>query len=425
MSKSLLVISYYANMPGACQAEWIDDRIFAYLDQGYEISLISSSCCFKHDNTKIDHKRVPTLSPHGAWYEYEEIKRRGITYPNGRFLMSYLKFMTFLAKVLKSLGFSSGEGRWTWFLTSTLACIFKGSRKFEYVFTTGGPASAHLTGILFARLHGKKVICELQDPLSGGEGIGRNKLSIKGLAFFEKLIIKLADCTIYCTENAMIEAKSRYSNYSNKISFVYPGSNPLRNLVNIENGNLPISKTVNITYLGSLYQTRNLDSLMQAMREIAVSDPEIINKIHVNLYGNINPDIKQRILDFEYGNISIHGLVSRKEAMIKALEADVLLLVQNVDERSIVTIPFKTYDYMHTGNLVLGLIYKNDELENMLISHGHLACQADDLEEIKRLLLKLSNDYSSCFDSIKKSKLTPALAVNEMQQLMRHHLKRQ
>jgi glycosyltransferase involved in cell wall biosynthesis len=407
-------------MPGACQAEWVDDRMFAYLNKGYNISLISASCCFKHTDSRIKHIRIPALSPHGADYEYKEIKRRNISLGKNVWLtFAYLKPMSLLAGLMEKLKLKSGEGRWSWFVSSALASLSFKIREAEYIYSTGGPASAHLTGILLAKLCGKRVICEFQDPLSGKD-IGRNKLSQKGLRFFENFIIKRADRVIYCTENAMLFAKEQYSKYADKIDFVYPGSNPINNNTAKSVDRKASQEKINITYLGSLYQTRNMDSMMKAIDELSLKRPDILNKLEINIYGNMNPDIKLRIQNFKHeGLLKIHGLVTRSEALQRAAEADVLLLIQNTDDRSITTIPFKTYDYLHTGQLVLGLIYRNDELEKILKTHGHITCQADNIEEIKELLENIADNYTSYVGHIKVSELTPELSVKKMQQIMK------
>lgn len=403
-------------MPGACQAEWIDDRIFAFIEKGYSIQIISATCCFTHTHPSIRHIKCPALSPHGARYEYEEIQGRKIPVNKG-IAYGYTWLMTGLDKILNKLSIRSGEGRWSWFLSSVAAGLSTNNlRGIDFIFTTGGPASAHLSGILFGKLFGKKVISEFQDPLSG-EDIGRNRLSQIGLQFFEKRIIRFADHTIYCTYNAMKEAKRRFPAYQNKIDYVYPGSRAVElyeqqaSVVNQEN---KVQREINITYLGSLYQTRNLDSLMLAIQEIILETGQT-PAIAIHLYGNMNTDIRQRILAFPYnGLISIHGLVSREMAMQKALEADVLLLIQNADERSVVTIPFKTYDYLHTGKLILALINKNDELENMMQTHGHLVCQVRDIQAIKLAIQKIVDHTDTIFTHIQKSELTPELAVKKM-----------
>ncbi len=409
MKKNLLVLSYYANMPGACQAEWVDDRINAFIEQDYNITLISSIGTFK--NNSIIHKRVPTLSPHGFINEYNEILNRKIIYSKFyKFLIKIYYFISiYLFKILSILGLKSGEGRWTWTLTSLFITLFS-SKKYDFIYSTGGPASPHITGIILSKIYNKKIIAELQDPLSGKD-IGRNKYSRIGLKIIEKFIIKNATISLYCTKNAMIDAREKYKKYSNKINYVYPGS-----AVKYDKDNhVRLKKEkINITYLGSLYQTRNLDSLMSAIRLLATEIGDIENLIEINLYGNINVDIKKRILDFEYNIIQIHGLISREQAMLKAGISDILLLIQNTDDRSITTIPFKTYDYLHTGKLIFGLIYKNDELADLLTSHGHLACQADNINQIKNDLKRIIEKIKDGENNIKTSNFTPRLAAIRM-----------
>ena len=405
MNKEILVISYYANMPGACQAEWVDDRINSFIDRGYEITLLSSICTFK--NKKIKHIRIPTISPHGFIYEFEEIKKRNIKYSGlSKFIISlYYLICKFIYQVLKILKLKSGEGRWTWFVSSFIVSLFF-LKKYEFIYSTGGPASPHLTGILLKKILGIRNLSEFQDPLSG-EDIGRNKFAAFGLNIMEKFIIKESTKTIYCTKNAMKFAQKKYIDFSKKIDFVYPGSNVIG-----KEKNKQVNKKINITYLGSLYQSRNLDNLIEALFLLKQEGYDVEKLFEINLYGNIDKDILKRIKEVKYKIINIHGLIDRDLAMKKASESDVLLLVQNTDNRSIATIPFKTYDYLHTGVLVLGLLYKNDELENMLNSHGHVSCNAGDINSIKLGILKILNNKENT--KIEKCNLTPDNATYNM-----------
>jgi len=405
MSKSILVLSYYANMPGACQAEWVDDRINSLIDKGYEITLLSSICTFKNKNIK--HIRIPTISPHGFIYEFDEIRRRSIKYSGlSKLIISlYYIICKFIYQILKILKLKSGEGRWTWFVSSFIVSLFF-LKKYEFIYSTGGPASPHLTGILLKKILGIRNLSEFQDPLSG-EDIGRNKFAAFGLSVMEKFIIKESTKTIYCTKNAMKFAQKKYIDFSKKIDFVYPGSNVIG-----KEKNKQVNKKINITYLGSLYQSRNLDNLIEALFLLKEEGYDVENLFEINLYGNIDKDILYRINQVKLKIINIHGLIDRNLAMNKAFQSDVLLLVQNTDNRSITTIPFKTYDYLHTGRLILGLLYKNDELEDMLINHGHISCNAGDLNSIKSGLLKILNSKEK--NEIKKCILTPENATEKM-----------
>ena len=56
------------------------------------------------------------------------------------------------------------------------AFYFVNQNKYKYIYSTGGPASAHLATILVSRILKINNIIELQDPLSGDD-IGRNSYS--------------------------------------------------------------------------------------------------------------------------------------------------------------------------------------------------------------------------------------------------------
>jgi glycosyltransferase involved in cell wall biosynthesis len=417
--KNILVLSYYTNIPGSCQAEWVDDRMRSFIKEGYKITIISATCCFTHEKKNIQHFKIPALSPHAASYEYKERIRNNIPVAKDLFYI-YTWVMRYVDSVFSKIGISSGEGRWTWTLPALMLCLIRVKNKMDidFIYSTGGPPSAHLAGIMFAKIFRKKIIVEFQDPLSG-EDIGRNKISAIGLRFFEKWIINYSTVAIYCTQNAMKYARNSYPSLASKIDFVYPGSRAYENLEfsslnsqSIVNGNI-----INISYLGTLYQTRNIDTLMAALDQLINEGSP--TAFHIKIYGAINQDIKDRILKFpHHGIISMHGLVTRDEALKKALEADILLIVQHSDKRSITTMPFKTYDYLNTGKLVFGLIYKNDEIEEILSSHGHIACQVDDIASIKEKLIHIYNNFPLICKLITRSSITPKNATDRMIELL-------
>jgi hypothetical protein len=412
--KTILVFSYYSNMTGVCQAEWVDDRINAFINNGYNILLISSICSFKNPN--IRHIRVPSFTPNGFIFEQDQIKKKGIQFSSRTksFFKIYYYISRCISAILDKLYLKSGEGRWGWFFSSFIASFYfiKDFKQIDYIYTTGGPPSAHFSGIVLSKLIRIKNITELQDPLTGKD-IGRNRFSKLAFTYVEKILIKFSTKTIFCTENAMIVAKEKYKMLKHKIDFVYPGSNPLNEKSHLNKNNL-----INFTYLGSLYQTRNFDNLMSSIKHISQTKYDFTNLFEINIYGNMDNDIKERIILNGSNYIKMHGLVSREIAISCANKSDVLILVQNTDDRSIVTIPFKTYDYLNSGKIIFGIIYKNDELREMLENHGHISCQADNIEDISNKLEYIIDNHLEISKNIKKSNITPSQAVHKMIQIL-------
>ena len=410
IDKNALVISFYTNLPGSCQAEWVDDRMNALIDKGFKITLISSRGVFKHKNDSIRHIRIPCINPHGAKSEFNEIESRNIKI--NLYLKFYYRVMAFIDFILKKIGLETGEGRWNWTLSS-LFSLFYGHGKYTFIYSTGGPASVHILGIVYAKLLRSKLFIELQDPLTG-EDIGRNKFSKLGLSLFEKFFVKNAYRVIYCTKNACKYSKESYPKYEKKIHHIYPGSY-------LEQGvesKYFSEKKIRFTYLGSLYSTRNVTNLIEAIEKLHEYNPTYLNKFKIDLFGNIEEKILNEIKSFKHDIFVVNGLVSRELALNESLKSDVLLLIQNTDNRSMNTIPFKTYDYLRTGKLIFALTYNNKEINNLLTDHNHIVADASNFENIYHGLKKIIDNISELNFKITKSKLTPMKAVEEMLELL-------
>ena len=385
-----LIISYFSNIDGAAQAHWVDDRIRWLEKKSVDVNLLSSFCGGKHKG--IYHKRALSISPADFKYELDFIlKRKGIS----GFLFKFLRILIFLPLYplyyLETKVFNLyGESRWSWTPLAILVGYFMywRNRKINVIYSTGGPASAHIIAAILSKLIRLPWIAELQDPFVG-EDIGRNSLSKKGLAFIERFIFKNADKVIFCTKAACKSAGHRHP--SGKAVFIYPGANPPAAMPVVTNTNHDKCRFV---YLGSLYQTRNLDQFLKALRMVFQERSDLVERFKLELYGNIcSEDIKARIERFPYDVIAIKGLVSRHESLACANQSDVLLLIQNTDLRSSETIPCKVYEYLQSRNKILGLVYRNEELHTMLSVHGHMAVAADDPQQIKLSIIKLLDEW--------------------------------
>lgn len=383
-SRRLLILSYYANMPGACQAEWLDDKIDSFHKLGCEVLVVSASCSGKYADQRVRQMRVPSISLHDFRDEVASIRARGGQFPYGLLgalpVILTIGAFTDLCQYFAVRGV--GDGRWSWGLSSFLAALYLQLRfEPDLIVTTGGPASAHIAGCLVGRLTNTPVISELQDPLSGGD-IGRNAQAVGWLSKMERFIIAMADKTVYATKAAALFAKERYG--SDKIKSVYPGARDFH--IRPTSKTSSESRVYRIVHLGTLYGTRNFKSICSAIdrlvsaRVIAPSEIELIN------LGHVGKDVAEEIRHKPY--VKILKLVGRREALEFAAGCDLTLLIQHSGERSKVTIPYKTYDYLNLGNNVLGLL-NSAELTELLASLGHRSAAVDNVDAIEAQLSSL------------------------------------
>lgn len=391
IKKKIILVSYYGGIDGSCQSEWLDDKIDAINHLDYKIILITSTACKKNhfikknDHLKI-HKliRIPSLSAIDNLHEFELNKETNNFFLNfSRLLLGFLGMPFDLVIYLITLG--KGEGRWLWSITSFIQILLQKKDDDTLIVSTGGPASAHIAAIIAKILSFKslKLITELQDPLSG-EKIGRNIFSSLYLIMVEIFILKFSDKIIYVTKEAAFKASHKFKKFKNKIFGIYPGSRLF-----IQNQSLVFNKTekkITFIHLGSLYSTRNFDILVKAINCDDQISKMIINKEIkfkiVNL-GHVAPEIRNRIKKINY--IKIFKPRNRIKALNIAKMYDYLLLIQNNDSRSKLTIPYKTYDYLNLNKPIFSLI-QNNELKNILKVNGHLTASTSDQTEVNQNL---------------------------------------
>jgi hypothetical protein len=384
MRKNILIFSYYANMPGACQAEWLDDKIDSLMKANYEITTISSNSAAQYESSVSDHWRIPSISLVDFLDEKKRIESSGQSLRFKDWFM--LPFAFTIGVIIDLMQYfltkGVGEGRWSWAL-SAIVCsssiIMK--QKPELILSTGGPASAHLAGIIVGKLFRLPIIIELQDPLSG-DGIGRNVQARGWLFKVEEFIIRFSDRVVYVTEAAADFARNQF--HAKNIRSVYPGAKKFE--IEWEAQKMNSQKKFRLVHLGSLYATRNFTSIMSAIDKLVESNKINQQEIELINLGHVAENIRQEIIKKDY--VKILPPVSRVEALQYASNSDVTLLIQNSDARSQVTIPYKAYDYLNLTTPLLALL-NSDELTRLINQSGHIAVPLDDIEKISNMLFEL------------------------------------
>jgi hypothetical protein len=380
--KRILVISYFAKLPGACQSEWLDDKVDSLVKGGNKVALVSTICAFKFSEKFLLHSRWPSISLKDYIDELSRIKKNNI--PIRILDLLIIPFvLTFgvlidLAHIFLTKGV--GDGRWSWTITSSLGSLLIGLRfSPDVILTTGGPASAHIAGILCSRVLKVPLVVELQDPLSG-DGIGRNLQAQGWLYKVEKFIIHNSKKTVYVTQGAARFASRQFN--SKNISAIYPGA---KNFFIKSTHNLDaLKKKFRIVHLGSLYSTRNFKTIIRAIDFLIESKQIDSNYFELVNLGHVAEEIHREIISKSY--VKVYPLMKREDALHFASNSNLLLLIQNDDERSKVTIPYKTYDYLNLNIMTMALV-RSKELFELIQSSGRIAVKLDDIDKIKQSLL--------------------------------------
>jgi hypothetical protein len=363
-------------------ALWTKDKVDTLIKMGYSVDLVTSPTF--HDetilplNTNFIHSINPTTY-------LREIKSG--QYKFGYFWIPLVFSFGIIHEVIERVVLKRiGDGMWGWTYPLFIKMIILNSfKKYDYVISLGGPTSSHASTALISRMFKVKTIIEFQDPIVG-DGIGHNSRSAKLFRTLEKLLVKSRSKIVFVTKTAAEECQSRYPLAQN-ISFVYSSSVRILNHQELKYTKSIIEFPIKIFYFGEMYSTRNYNSLFLAMNLLMSRGENLF--FEVDHYGSNTVNIIDRLP--ETVKFEVKSRISRENGMEIAVSYDLLLIVQHTDNRSRLTIPYKTWDYLNLQKPILALL-NNYELKMLLDSLGHYTCDVNDVDSIVDAILRFAKD---------------------------------
>jgi hypothetical protein len=368
-----LVVSFFSRIDGMACSQHIDDRIPCFKSRGIEPLMLTGTCGERWRD--LPHCRAATFSPSGWRFELRHLKKKGGA---AGFIAAFLSLLILPFYLIEKLIINL-DSEWSWFPLA----IVKGSRMYrqyqpELIYSTGGPASAHLAAAIIAKRHKLPWIAEFQDPLVHGDW-HRGKRALKVFTWLERLICRRADAVIFLTDGARHQADRR-TGLGARGWTVYPGANPgaMPDVVYRRN------ECCHFAHFGSLGGSRNLKVFLEALALLLAARPEFVALIRLDLYGTCDRLSLRLIREFPFqGMIHNHGRIPHSESLAIMKRADVLLLIQNTEEFSSETIPSKTYEYLFARRPILALVHENLELARMMSERGHISVEAKSPDDVK------------------------------------------
>jgi hypothetical protein len=380
---NVLIVSYFPPNTNGSMALWTKDKLDTLIQSGHSVDLITSPAY--HDkailpqNTYFIHSINPTTY-------LREIKSG--QYKLGYFWIPLVFSFGIIHEVIERVVLKRiGDGMWGWTYPILIKMIILNSfKKYDYVVSLGGPTSSHVSTALISRMFKVKTIIEFQDPIVG-DGIGHNSRSAKLFRTLEKLLVKSRSKIVFVTKTAAEECQSRHPRAQN-ISFVYSSSGKILNHQKLKYTKSIIELPIKIFYFGEMYSTRNYNSLFLAMNILMSKGVDL--SFEADHYGSHNLDIIDPLP--ETLKFDVKPRISRENGMKIAMSYDLLLIVQHTDNRSKLTIPYKTWDYLNLQKPILALL-NNDELKMLLDGLGHYTCNVNDVDSIVGAILRFAKDH--------------------------------
>ncbi|MFM1957928.1 MAG: hypothetical protein RI929_291 [Actinomycetota bacterium] len=358
LSPTVVLVSYWSNEEGIVCSDWLQDKITALRELGFEIVLITSMGSTLESTKGLKVVKVQTKLSASTWRLEQE---QGVGKLSGRQIPLFtLVFGTLLDFLFKVLAGNVSWGKWFWAPSAAFAIArnVRESKPFV-VFVTGGPSGAHFAALL-ARMKLKfKLVLEFQDPFIGSQ-FRASKLAFLVLEAIESMFVKRADLIVMTSRGALDALLKRHPKNANRLISVYPGSihSAISRLSNDPNQH---SFGSELTHFGTLYGSRNFSLILDLLHRSNIQNGH--NQVSLVNYGHMDSELAE-----SYANsreIQRRSAMPRSEALRRMAASGGLLLIQHRDSRSEETVPFKLYDYTKTDRPIFAVI-ANEELRELL-----------------------------------------------------------
>jgi glycosyltransferase involved in cell wall biosynthesis len=397
IEQPLLFVSYRLGESkyGGVMSEYSEDKLRVIEKLGIKTYVVTSLDSVPIPRVNIKYYRVPSLSLVELKAQVDDLRACHKKLPLQFYLV--LPFaITFglvtdiILKFFFRTSLGLGGGYWSWPITAFPVVVYLRIKYGIKNLLATGSASAGIIGAFMHLLTGVVFYYEIPDPIVGVT-MNYTEKRLTRIKKLETFIIKNSDKTIFNTEFAAKLSRERCPLYAKKISSVYPGAWDFA-----YQGTKKLEEKITFLHVGSLYQSRNFDLFLSALKELEDSKFISAQEIRVINIGTVNiPNLNYSNSNFEFIFMSEQ---KREIALEIASKASVLMLVQHIDYRSKETIPFKLYDYLNLSLPILGLI-DNSEIENILMNHKEFLACVGEITSIKSAIMECIKNVRQGFTS--------------------------
>ena len=247
--------------------------------------------------------------------------------------------------------------------------------------------TAHRIALKLKMKTGKPWVADFRDPLASH--VDENKRGSEKAKEIDANTVKHADLVIFATQQIRELYQQEYPHVdAEKFCVIENGfdENVFKNLKR----NPKKSENFTLLYSGWLYQDgRDPTPLLHAVSQLRQDEVFATRPLKLLFRGGGDIDIYKEIVRTLQLDEIVEFLpyVSFQQSIQEMQDADALLIIQG--RKFNTQIPGKVFEYIGTGNPILGLVGKNSATSVLLdtIPNAHIA-EVDNIDEIKTALKK-------------------------------------
>ena len=221
----------------------------------------------------------------------------------------------------------------------------------DAIITTGPPHSAHLIGLDLKKQMNLPWVADMRDPWTTvfyNEFFPRTEVTKQKDKLLEDLVLQSAN-GVTVVSNGL---KQEFSDRNDNISIIYNGFDETDVPLYIPQRN----KRFTISYVGNFKPNQNVEVLWEVLFEIKKEEKDFSTDLELFLTGNVDALVTQSIQFYGLqDNLNLSPFVVHQQAVHRMMSADMLLFVIPKSERNKLIITGKLFEYLATGNLILGI----------------------------------------------------------------------
>ena len=259
---------------------------------------------------------------------------------------------------------------------------------FDYIHTVSCPMAASLVGLELKHRTGLPWIAQFHDPFIGNRSEPfRFKYFKKRFEKMEYEIAKNADFIIH-TNSVIADAwKERYGSMVEGKMKALPLS---FNTVNLpERKEKKRGDKIIISHIGEIYDSRSLKDIVDALSELVVENPSLINRIEFQLVGRVKQSEKDYVHSKKLDDMFVFvGLLPPDQLSSFYQNSDIFLAL-DINTAQSPSYPSKLMMYYYYQKPILGITTPESVMELDFKKSGHEYFYYGDKNGIKKYLIDL------------------------------------
>lgn len=344
------MLSYFVDEPGIAASNHIDDRLEALSARGVAVTVVGG-----RQRGRRTAALARNVQLHGVsdWHLRPFLRDAVAT----RLPASLRRRARALVDGVGRFGADQFvDGTWARRVSTYVRTAMQPDA-YDLIYSTGGPAAAHLAASTLAAQLNRPWIAELQDPLVFDGLSAQFRATSNDVAYLARAedALRRADAVVCVTETCA--GHYRHKLGSDDVYCIYPGASVG---CRVERATAPRPHNrgrLRFLHAGSVLGARRISTFLDVIRQLGLED-----RVELVLAGEI--DLATARLVRQHRSFVRHiGRLTRLETTREIQAADVCLVIQHAGAISALTIPSKFYEYAALNARILFLGYRNAEVE--------------------------------------------------------------